>query len=43
VFGAASLPIWEPLGQYTRVVQFGEQDVAEVRAAIEQLWGVPRG
>jgi ADP-heptose:LPS heptosyltransferase len=43
VFGAASLPIWEPLGQYTRVVQFGEQDVANVRAAIEQLWGVPRG
>jgi len=43
VFGAASLPIWEPLGQYTRVVQFGEQDVANVRAAIEQLWGTSRG
>ena len=43
VFGAASLPIWEPLGLYTRVVQFGEQDVANVRAAIEQLWGTRRG
>jgi heptosyltransferase-2 len=43
VFGTASLPIWEPLGQHTRVVQIGEQDVANVRAAIEQLWGVPRG
>jgi heptosyltransferase III len=43
VFGAASSPIWEPLGKHTRVVQFGEQDVANVRAAIEQLWGVPRG
>jgi len=43
VFGAASLPIWEPLGLYTRVVQFGEQDVANVRAAIEQLWGAPHG
>ena len=43
VFGAASLPIWEPLGEHTRVVQFGEQDVANVRAAIEQLWGIPRG
>jgi ADP-heptose:LPS heptosyltransferase len=43
VFGGASRPIWEPLGEHTRVVQFGEQDVADVRAAIEQLWGVPRG
>ncbi len=41
VFGAASLSIWEPLGPYTRVVQFGDQDVANVRAAIEQLWGAP--
>ena len=43
VFGAASLPIWEPVGARTRVVQFGEQDTANVRTAIEQLWGVPRG
>jgi heptosyltransferase-3 len=43
VFGAASLPIWEPRGQHTRIVQFGEQDVANVRAAIEQLWGVSHG
>ena len=42
VFGAASVPIWEPLGQHTRVVRFGERDVGDVRAAIEQLWGVPR-
>ncbi|HXI85162.1 MAG TPA: glycosyltransferase family 9 protein [Verrucomicrobiae bacterium] len=42
LFGGASLPIWEPLGLHTRVVQFGEQDVANVRAAIEQLWGASR-
>ena len=42
VFGAASVSIWEPLGQHTRVVRFGERDVGDVRAAIEQLWGVPR-
>jgi len=42
VFGETSLPIWEPIGKHTRVVQFGEQDEANVRASIEQLWGLPR-
>lgn len=38
LFGAASLPIWEPRGGSVRVIRFGENDVAEARQAIEQLW-----
>jgi ADP-heptose:LPS heptosyltransferase len=38
VFGQASPAIWEPRGERVHVVRFSENDVAEVRAAIEQLW-----
>ena len=38
LFGPVSLPIWEPRGERVRVIRFGEQDVAETRQAIEQLW-----
>jgi len=41
-FGQASPAIWEPRGEHVRVVRFGEHDVAEVRAAIGQLWGTER-
>jgi heptosyltransferase-2 len=43
VFGRASPSIWEPRGERVRVVRFSERDVAEVRAAIEQLWSDRRG
>jgi heptosyltransferase III len=39
MFGGASSPIWEPRGERVRVVRFGEQDVAGMRAAVEELWG----
>jgi heptosyltransferase-3 len=39
LFGPASLPIWEPRGEKARVIRFGENDVAEARRAIEELWG----
>jgi hypothetical protein len=42
VFGSASPPIWEPRGERVRVVRFCDHDVAQVNAAIEEFWGVPR-
>jgi heptosyltransferase III len=41
-FGSASPPIWEPRGERVRVVRFCDNDVAQVNAAIEELWGAPR-
>jgi len=43
MFGAASLPIWEPRGNRVRVVHFGEHDVASARTAVEELWGARNG
>jgi ADP-heptose:LPS heptosyltransferase len=43
VFGQASPAIWEPRGEHVRVVRFGEKDVAEVRAAIEEFWNTRHG
>jgi heptosyltransferase III len=40
MFGPVSLPIWEPRGEFVRVVQFGEQDATGARAAIEELWSL---
>jgi heptosyltransferase-2 len=37
LFGPASSPIWEPQGAQVRVVQFGADDMAQVRQAIDQL------
>jgi heptosyltransferase III len=39
MFGSASPSIWEPRGERVRVVRFGEHDVADARAAVEELWG----
>ena len=37
VFGPVSSPVWQPVGERVRVVEFGEQDVAAVRRAVEEL------
>ena len=43
LFGQSSPAIWEPRGERVRVVHFGEKDVAEARAAIEELWSTRHG
>lgn len=43
IFGESSTAIWEPRGERVRVVHFGERDVAEVRAVIEELWSARQG
>jgi heptosyltransferase III len=35
VFGPASTPVWHPTGERVSVIRFGEQDVADARAAAE--------
>jgi heptosyltransferase III len=42
-FGSVSPALWEPCGERVRIVRFNEHDVANVRMAIEELWGTPRG
>jgi heptosyltransferase III len=37
VFGPVSTPVWRPVGERVRVVEFGERDVAAARRAVEEL------
>jgi heptosyltransferase-2 len=38
LFGPASLPLWEPVGERVQVIRFGEGDTAAVRQAIAAAW-----
>jgi ADP-heptose:LPS heptosyltransferase len=36
LFGPASTPVWAPTGERVRVIEFGGDDVAEARRAVEE-------